>query len=307
MILTAVLSVLILGSTLSLLGCGSEPDGLHHRSRPAYTSQDGGIVASIQLGGQRRIQRFFPDGSFKILTHNAGDAVDPSVSREGTHIAFVNITRKDTADIWIMDIDGGNARQLTAAQGYRAFPVVVRQRNSVIFARASMLRQTSTGGTRWVGWDIYEVPAQGGLEHRVTHASFWGIGSVDVSADGKTAVVDTDHLKRASGLEVIDLTSGAVSTIGMPEDRQGSIDTVSGRIAFVKDAGDYNYEIFVMQRDGSERRQLTNLKSYGWSPSFSKDGRRVVFLSDITRKGPFQLWEASVDAKEAKRVSLRYQ
>ena len=52
-----------------------------------------------------------------------------------------------------------------------------------------------------------------------------------------------------------------------------------GQIAFVSQR-DGNPEIYVMDADGSNQRRLTNNHGDDWSPSWSPDGKRIVFFSD---------------------------
>ena len=51
------------------------------------------------------------------------------------------------------------------------------------------------------------------------------------------------------------------------------------RIAFVSER-DGNPEIYVMDADGANQRRLTNNPHDDWSPSWSPDGKRIVFFSD---------------------------
>ena len=51
------------------------------------------------------------------------------------------------------------------------------------------------------------------------------------------------------------------------------------QIAFVSKR-DGNFEIYVMNADGKNQRRLTNNRADDWSPSWSPDGKRIVFISD---------------------------
>jgi len=51
------------------------------------------------------------------------------------------------------------------------------------------------------------------------------------------------------------------------------------QIAFISDR-DGNYEIYVMDADGENQQRLTNNPKFDISPSWSPDGKRIVFMSD---------------------------
>ena len=51
------------------------------------------------------------------------------------------------------------------------------------------------------------------------------------------------------------------------------------QIAFMSER-DGNNEIYVMDADGGNQRRLTENRRDDWSPSWSPDGKRIVFVSD---------------------------
>ena len=54
---------------------------------------------------------------------------------------------------------------------------------------------------------------------------------------------------------------------------------VQAQIAFVSKR-DGNPEIYVMDADGENQQNLTNNRHEDWGPSWSPDGKRIVFFSD---------------------------
>ncbi|MFW6116209.1 MAG: TolB family protein, partial [bacterium] len=59
------------------------------------------------------------------------------------------------------------------------------------------------------------------------------------------------------------------------------------QIAFSSDR-DGNYEIYVMNADGSDQRRLTSSPGTDWGATWSPDGARIAFASD--RNGEMELF-----------------
>jgi hypothetical protein len=66
----------------------------------------------------------------------------------------------------------------------------------------------------------------------------------------------------------------------------------AGRIAFISKR-DGNWEIYVMNADGSGQTNLTNNPAHDWGPSWSPDGRRIAFYSD--RDGNWEIYVMNAD------------
>ena len=74
----------------------------------------------------------------------------------------------------------------------------------------------------------------------------------------------------------------------------------SGRIAFASDR-DGDYEIYVMNADGSGVTRLTDNSADDWSPSWSPDGRRIGFISG--RDGNSEVYVMNADGSGVTRLT----
>ncbi len=72
------------------------------------------------------------------------------------------------------------------------------------------------------------------------------------------------------------------------------------KIAFSSNR-DGNYEIYVMNADGSEQKRLTNNPAADGLPSWSPDGKKIAFQS--TRDGNGDIYIMNADGREQKRLT----
>jgi Tol biopolymer transport system component len=63
-------------------------------------------------------------------------------------------------------------------------------------------------------------------------------------------------------------------------------------------------ELFVMNADGSNQRQITSNGAANFCPYFTPDGKRLIFASNVNSSGfQFDLWLADKDGKNLERVT----
>ena len=67
------------------------------------------------------------------------------------------------------------------------------------------------------------------------------------------------------------------------------------QIAFVSDRDGHSWEIYVMDADGGNPRKLTNSPEREWGPSWSPDGKRIVFAFEWGDNG----WESDIHVMDA--------
>ena len=86
---------------------------------------------------------------------------------------------------------------------------------------------------------------------------------------------------------------------------EGSYSPDGKQIVFCSNRGNPdNFELYIMNRDGTDVRQLTYAPGcYNGGPFFSPDGKRVIFRSDRKKKDYLQLYVIDVDGKNERALT----
>lgn len=99
---------------------------------------------------------------------------------------------------------------------------------------------------------------------------------------------------------VMALAPGSCSPSGGP-DATVPLDGRGGGIIAFHSARDGNFEVYVMNADGSGQRRLTDDPAEDSAPSISPDGSAIVFISN--RTGNFELYAMGVDRSNLTRLT----
>ncbi len=211
------------------------------------------------------------------------------------------IPKLPAAEIYIMDADGGNQRNLTNHPARDSSPswspdgkriVFVSDRDGHVHAK----RGSPTS-------EIYVMDADGGNPQNLTNSPFHD-SSPSWSPDGKRIAFhsnrDWDNPHNIE-IYVMDTDGGNEQrlTENRDEDRQPSWSPDGKRIVFsaVRDGHfknnlDITSEIYVMDADGGNEQRLTENRRFDENPSWSPDGKRIAFSAD--RRGDFENYEIYV-------------
>lgn len=172
-------------------------------------------------------------------------------------------------DIFVASLDGSELRRLTGSDGYDAEATISPDGKSIVFT-----------STRDGDLDIYVMDADGGNVRRLTHEEGYD-GGAFFSPDGSKIVyrayhpTDPDELEEYRAL----LAEGLIRP---------------SRV-----------EIFIMDADGSNKRQLTRNGAANFAPFFHPDGRRIIFSSnmhDPTGRS-FNLYMIDTDGENLVRIT----
>lgn len=116
---------------------------------------------------------------------------------------------------------------------------------------------------------------------------------VSVTGDSKTLItVQSDQQANIWITTGTDASRATQITSGNYDGANGLAWTPGGKIIYTARTGD-NQNLWVVDQDGNNQRQLTANAGNNRSPTVSPDGRHVVFVSD--RTGTRYLWKMNLD------------
>src|SRR6266403_805013 len=229
---------------------------------------DGSNVKLISNGdGRTTCSYFFPTGR-RILyssTHLGGKECPPRPDFSKGYVWAVYLT----FDIFTAMPDGSDLKQLTNTVGYDAETTITRDGKHLVFT-----------SMRDGDLDIYTMDANGRNVRRLTNelgydgGPFW-------SYDGKQIVYRAYHPQTEK--EKSDYSGLLKQNLIRPT----------------------TLEIWVMNADGSNKRQVTHNGKANFGPYFFPDGRRVIFASnmDDPRGRNFDLYKIDVDGTGLERIT----
>jgi TolB protein len=240
-----------------------------HGCDQIYTMNiDGSNPKLISTGDGRTTCSYFFPGQKRVLyssTHLGDKQCPPKPDYSRGYVWAVY----PTYDIFTAKPDGSDLKQLTNSPGYDAESTITLDGKKIVFT-----------STRDGDLDIYTMDADGKNVRRLTNelgydgGPFW-------SYDGKQIVYrayhpDTEE-KKADYLGLLKQNLIRPTTL----------------------------EIWVMNADGSNKRQVTSNGKANFGPYFFPDGKRIIFASNMhDPKGrDFDLYKINVDGTGLERIT----
>jgi len=218
----------------------------------------------------------------------------PAWSPDGTQIAFVS-DRKGSYDIYVMNNDGSQVRQLTSNPFAYLYFIIGNADDygptwSPDGKRIAFISGRDNTMWTYVDTDIFIMDRDGRNVVKWKGAQFghdeeYPAWSPDGCCITYSISTDLGYLK-----------TGAYSIYGAVIDSGGSSQLTNDeatnyapawspdgkRIAFQSNR-DGNFDLYVMDKNGSNLTQLTNSPDTEVSPAWSPDGKRIAFVADQGR------------------------
>jgi TolB protein len=300
-------------AALAMLAAGAGCTAKHHAEIAVTVSTDGrGEIWLMRADGSNR-SRLTPPAPQR---HAVG-AMTPAWSPDGERLAYAYSARggQRPADIYVVDVDGGDVHRLTNGEGVDADPTWSPNGERIAFTRIADLGRESAH------WGIVVMSADGGDEVEIVHSvSGRFVFAPAWSPDGSTIaftreVVSGDDFEHAritlytvapDGSGARKLVDGAAEPAWSPDGKRLAFTSVRdpfGRTCFeeCKRSG----EIYIADADGGHPRRLTTSKADDHSPAWSPDGRLLAFVSDRsgTRAHDNEIYVMRADGSELHRIT----
>lgn len=282
--------------------------------------------------GRQNAEAYFSFDGTKLIFQSTNDWRTSGAASART----VAAQGLDCYQIYIMDLQGNNVRLVSTGAGATTcgyfFPGDRRTLFSSTHLRGPQCppKAKVDGRYRWAldDYDIFSVKIDGQQIQRLTATSGYD-AEATISPDGKTIVftsirdgdlelyamnLDGTHVRRLT--QEVGYDGGGVfspdsrkiayraSHPGTPADLEHYQSLLTQHLV---EPG--QLELFVMNADGTARRQVTANGASNFAPAFHPDGRRIIFSSNLQDREPggpplFHLYLIGEDGGGLERITF---
>src|SRR5215471_8268963 len=262
-------------------------------------NRDGSNVKLVSTGkGRTTCGYFTPDGKRVIYasTHLGSPDCPPNADRSEGYVWAIY----PTFDIFSAKVDGTDLKRLTTTDGYDAEGTISPDGKKIVFTSA-----------RDGDLELYDMNLDGTQQRRLTHSLGYDGGAWH-SQDGKWIVwranrpKTPEEIKQYKDLFAKNLVMPAKMELWVmrsdgSEQKQITFNgaanfapyfvpnTDSGKIIFasnMKDPHGGNFDLYLINRDGTGLEQVTFDEQFDGFPMFTNDGKTIVWESDRSAPTP---------------------
>jgi TolB protein len=229
---------------------------------------DGSDKRMVSTGtGRTTCGYYLPDGKHILYasTHLAGKACPPAADRSKGYVWAVY----PSYDIFVAKDDGSDLKRLTEAYGYDAEATVNWKSKKIVYT------SLASGDL-----DLWTMNLDGSGKKQITH-SFGYDGGAVFSRDGQKIVWRGNHPDTS-------------------QTKQKYSDLLHDNLT-----SPMKMELFVADANGKNARQITRFGCASFAPTFTSDGKRILFSSNkLNCDGrKFELYIINIDGTGLKQIT----
>jgi Tol biopolymer transport system component len=277
-----LIGLCLLGSVCALTACSGS------------SAQLALIIFESFRAGENNIFSMLSNGTnVQQLTSGSGDNHSAVLDDDAAKIAFVS-ERDGNPEIYVMNVNGSGQTRLTNNSDSDREPAWNPDGTKIAFLSD---RAPGTPGT----YSLYVMDADGSNQTLLLNGNFGsGIASVAWSPNGNKLVL-TLGFTGWFRVATIDADGTNLTYLTPDGENNGSARWLSNsRIVFAS-VRDGNFEIYVMDNDGSNQQRLTNNPSTDSSPCATPSDDKILFVS--SRTGTPQIFLMNLDGSNPVNLS----
>lgn len=262
---------------LSLLSCAS------HDRKTEVPAAPGPGAPAVYISNMRQ------------LTFEGRRAGEGYLSKDGQQLIFQSEREADNPfyQIYLMDLQTGKTHRVSPGQGKTTCSWIHPDGKKVLFAsthadpdlkkKAAEEWEERKAPKKKYNWsfddayEIYEADANGKNLKNLTHTKGYDAEG-SYSPDGKWIAFASNRAAYTGKLD--------------PEEQK----------KFGRDPS-YMMDIYIMKADGTQVKQLTNVKGYDGGPFFSPDGKRITFRRFSEDGHSAEVYTMNIDGTDQKQIT----
>ncbi len=252
---------LVVEATASPTSDPAKPSG-----KIAYVCQ----IYKVQVGDQICIMNADGSDQRRLTTEDYTRHFYPSMAPDGESVVYAQFGGENVYDIYEMTLDG-EATQLTDGLGVLTAPEISPDGNQIAFTYWSPEVERHS---------IWVMQRNGSNPHAVTSHGWdptW-------SPDGQKILFASD-VNGSVQMYTVTLESGDVAQVNEMPLLRGRTDWSVQEEIVTYSGTSWHRELYLMNADGSNVRQITPSGGNSQGPSFSPDGNWVTFTAYFDRYG----------------------
>lgn len=241
------------------------PDPATPTGKIVYVCQ----MFKVQVGDQICIMNADGTGQHRLTTEDYTRHFYPSIAPDGESVIYVQFGGENIYDIYEMTLDGQTI-QVTDGLGVLTAPEISPDGSIIAFTHGAPL-------ARHAIW----IVNRDGSNPRQVYETGW---DPTWSPDGTQILFASDHSGRVQ-MYVVDMNGENLRQVNEMSGLRGRTDWSSQEEIVTYAGTPWHRELYILNEDGSDLRQITPEGGNSQGPSFSPDGNWVTFTAYFDHYG----------------------